>query len=76
MVAAVGANVGPRQTPTEPATHAAEGRAGYPAAWPPDPDPANRVAMWSRHWDAAGSFNPRCPRCRELGEACEGTQPR
>jgi hypothetical protein len=34
----------------------------------PDPDPANSVSVWSRHW--SGPFNPRCPVCRRLGRAC------
>jgi hypothetical protein len=38
----------------------------------PDPDPSNSVERWSRHW--SGGFNPRCPRCRELGEACEDAE--
>jgi hypothetical protein len=35
----------------------------------PDPDPENMVDRWSRHW--SGGFNPRCPDCREFGEACD-----
>jgi hypothetical protein len=27
---------------------------------------------WSRHW--FGGFDERCPRCRELGAACEATK--
>ena len=41
-----------------------------------DPDPGNQVQRWSQHW--FGPFNPRCPRCRELGAACDeadGTDP-
>jgi hypothetical protein len=35
----------------------------------PDPTPENEVERWSRHW--SGSFNPRCPTCRERGSACD-----
>lgn len=45
-------------------------RVSYPAEWPADPDPDNKVTDWSRHWDWPGVFNPRCPRCREHGRAC------
>ena len=41
-----------------------------PAALADDPDPGNTVTRWSRHW--AGPFDPRCPRCRESGVACDG----
>jgi putative intracellular protease/amidase len=37
-----------------------------------DPDPDNQVVRWSRHW--GGSFNPRCPGCRERGEACDAAR--
>jgi hypothetical protein len=38
----------------------------------PDPHPGNSVDRWSRHW--YGGFNPRCPKCRELGAACEAAE--
>ena len=34
----------------------------------PDLYPAG-VTRWSRHW--AGPFNLACPKCRQLGRACE-----
>lgn len=45
-------------------------RTTYPAHWPLDPDPANTVTDWSRHWATPGVFNPRCSDCRQLGRAC------
>jgi hypothetical protein len=40
----------------------------------PDPTPDNTVDRWSRHW--AGGFNPRCPKCRERGSACDDASKR
>jgi hypothetical protein len=35
-----------------------------------DPCPSNEVTIWSLHW-SGDEYNPRCPRCRERGSACD-----
>jgi hypothetical protein len=53
--------------PLEPVVPVAcDWRSSYPAEWPPDPDPTNRVTTWSLHWYGT-VFNPRCPHCRAAG---------
>ena len=44
-----------------------------PLASPRDPEPENRVPVWSIHW--AGPYNPRCPECRRLGRGCPDAGP-
>jgi len=37
-----------------------------------DPEPAESVTRWGRHW--TGGFNPRCRDCRRLGAPCDAAK--